>query len=266
MKLIKVFAVLSVVLAGMSLAAPAQDQNVRKAIQKRIESEYAVTKPTDDKTDIVTAGSVLTLRKDKLIMSAVGNSRCGNFYRDGKLTQSGSCKANAVLGKLGMFGQNSKPSTNRAFVSGEKFWLTKIEVRDAGKDSGVYMEFFSDAINDTRFESSLLIGFNDGVLPSPEEALKLVRDVVTVPEEARTNQPVPEPVPTEATPAAIPPPPPPPDAPAAEPPTVALGQTPEQVVAVLGPPLHKAKIGPKDIYTYKDLKVTFLNGKVKDIQ
>jgi 3-oxoacyl-ACP reductase-like protein len=70
----------------------------------------------------------------------------------------------------------------------------------------------------------------------------------------------------EAAPAAIAPPPPPADAPAAEPPTVALGQTPDQVVAILGPPLRKAKIGTKEIYSYKDLKVTFLNGKVKDIQ
>jgi hypothetical protein len=47
---------------------------------------------------------------------------------------------------------------------------------------------------------------------------------------------------------------------------VALGQTPDQVVAILGAPLRKAKIGAKEIYSYKDLKVTFLNGKVKDIQ
>jgi hypothetical protein len=37
-------------------------------------------------------------------------------------------------------------------------------------------------------------------------------------------------------------------------------------VAILGQPIRKAKVGVKDIYSYKDLKVTFVNGKVKDIQ
>ena len=33
-----------------------------------------------------------------------------------------------------------------------------------------------------------------------------------------------------------------------------------------GQPVKKAKVGTKEIYFYKDLKVSFLNGKVKDIQ
>ena len=61
---------------------------------------------------------------------------------------------------------------------------------------------------------------------------------------------------------------PPPPAPEDEKPapTVALGQTPEEVVAALGQPVKKAKVGVKEIYFYKDLKVTFQNNKVKDIQ
>jgi hypothetical protein len=47
---------------------------------------------------------------------------------------------------------------------------------------------------------------------------------------------------------------------------VALGQTPDEVVAALGQPVKKAKVGTKEIYFYKDLKVSFLNGKVKDVQ
>jgi hypothetical protein len=44
------------------------------------------------------------------------------------------------------------------------------------------------------------------------------------------------------------------------------GQTIEQVVAAMGQPLKKAKVGTKDIYWYKDWKVTFVNGKAKDVQ
>jgi hypothetical protein len=59
---------------------------------------------------------------------------------------------------------------------------------------------------------------------------------------------------------------PPPAQPAAEPPTVAEGQTPDEVIAIMGQPDRKAKVGAKDIYFYKDIKITFLNGKVSDIQ
>ena len=59
------------------------------------------------------------------------------------------------------------------------------------------------------------------------------------------------------------PPPPPPDAP---PPTVAVGQTKEQVTAILGQPVKAAKLGVKEIFYYKDMKVTFMNGKVSNIE
>lgn len=71
--------------------------------------------------------------------------------------------------------------------------------------------------------------------------------------------------PVEAPPPPIAPPPPPSAAASAPPPTVSLGHTTEQVVAILGQPMRIAKVGTKDIYSYKDLKVTFLDGKVVDI-
>ena len=55
-------------------------------------------------------------------------------------------------------------------------------------------------------------------------------------------------------------------APVGEPPTVALGQTPDQVVAALGQPKSIMDLGAKKIYVYKDAKVTFRDGKVADIQ
>jgi len=44
---------------------------------------------------------------------------------------------------------------------------------------------------------------------------------------------------------------------------VAEGPTVDRVIAALGQPQRTAKIGDKEIYFYKDLKVTFVNGKVK---
>ena len=55
-------------------------------------------------------------------------------------------------------------------------------------------------------------------------------------------------------------------APPPEPQQIEKGQTPDQVKAALGPPDKIVNLGAKQIYVYKDLKVTFLNGKVSDVQ
>jgi hypothetical protein len=66
--------------------------------------------------------------------------------------------------------------------------------------------------------------------------------------------------------APIPPPPPPVDAPPAPPVEVKIGQTPDQVTAALGQPVQIFNLGTKVIYKYKSLKVTFVNGKVTDVE
>jgi hypothetical protein len=60
--------------------------------------------------------------------------------------------------------------------------------------------------------------------------------------------------------------PPPQQAPPPEPASIQMGMTVDQVEAALGPPDKKVSIGAKLIYVYKDLKVTFTNGKVTDAQ
>jgi hypothetical protein len=55
-------------------------------------------------------------------------------------------------------------------------------------------------------------------------------------------------------------------APPPEPASIQMGMTVDQVEAALGPPDKKVTIGAKIIYVYKDLKVTFTNGKVTDAQ
>jgi hypothetical protein len=61
----------------------------------------------------------------------------------------------------------------------------------------------------------------------------------------------------------IAPPPPPTDAP---PPTIAIGQTMNQVTAGFGQPLKVANLGGKVVFYYKDMKVTFVNGKVSNVE
>lgn len=283
-----------IVLVGICATVYAQD---KAAIIKKLQAEYALTKTTADQTDIVTSGAVLVLQKDNLLMVATTTSGnpCPNTYKDGKFTQNGACRMSEKFKKVPLFGHtipgaDKAQVTSRTYVTGEKFWVTRIDIKD-GKDAGVVMDFFTDAVSDVRYRTSLTIPFK-GAMPSADDAFKLVQEVVTVApsdddkdkKEAKGNggkgapqggqqAAAPEPAQqaaaapvAEAAPAPIEPPPPPPDAPVAPPPTVAMDQTPDQVTAILGPPQKKAKIGTKEIYFYKDVKVTFVNGKVKDIQ
>lgn len=52
----------------------------------------------------------------------------------------------------------------------------------------------------------------------------------------------------------------------AEPQTIQLGMSPDQVQGAMGKPEKIFNLGAKQIFVYKDVKVTFLNGKVSDVQ
>jgi hypothetical protein len=60
--------------------------------------------------------------------------------------------------------------------------------------------------------------------------------------------------------------PPPIAAPAPATVNIALGQSIAQVTAAMGQPLTIVDLGPKKIYKYKDMKITFRDGKVADVQ
>ena len=70
-------------LAALSSWAPAQDQKAE--IQKRLASQFVLTKTTADRTDIVgDAGSILVLHKDGLLMFTVDTKALPtSTYKDG---------------------------------------------------------------------------------------------------------------------------------------------------------------------------------------
>ena len=173
-------------------------------------------------------------------------------------------------------------------MNGEKLYVTKITV-DRGKDT-IEFDLFSDSYGDSgRFKGLLKIQFAKKTLVSADLATvdTTIGEVLKIqpPEDAKTEgarqQRTRRERPTAGTRGCrrcsrstsgrspsppIAPPPPPADEPPAPPKTISLGQTKDQVVSSLGQPEKTAKIGTKEIYFYKDLKVTFVNGKVSDVQ
>jgi hypothetical protein len=294
--------IMSSTLAALLLMASttlyAQD---KAAIQKKLENQYVLTQPTADRTDIVIPGSVLVLQKSDLMMTNVASSDlCQNSYKDGKISPNGYCKGQGIgdkLARIPIFGARvgaakatAAPAGTRTYVRGEKVWVTKIDV----KDNSVVLSLFTDAVGDpaTRYAATLtFFGDKGSPLPPSEQIEKTIAEVFAVqppakdanadgqqqsqapaaggqqaPAAVQAAPAAPQQVAAEAPLAPIAPPPPPADEPPAPPQTIALGQTTDQVVASMGQPVRKAKIGTKEIYSYKDLKVTFVDGKVTDVQ
>ena len=239
-------------LAALSSWAPAQDQKAE--IQKRLASQFALTKTTADRTDIVgDAGSILVLHKDGLLMFTVDTKAPPtSTYKDGKLSMGfkDTFGTNMVLSSY-QSGANVTNVPQRKFVSGEKFWITAFTV----KDDAVILATFSDPFGDVRYYGQLKFPFQKHNIPPADDVLKTIAEVVTV-------EPPDDSAATNATPDA------PPSSEAAQPPpkTIALGQSKDEVVAALGQPQKIVNLGSKELYIYSDMKITFINGKVTDVQ
>jgi hypothetical protein len=276
--------------AMLSLGLQAQVGDPGTLIQEKLTADIKLTKAAADHSDIVTPGDIVELHKDGLMMcSSASPYAYSNVYQNGVV--AGTVKNRAVnalkgwgMGKL-TGGSSITDSANngcasRKFVAGEKFWVTGITLQ---KD-GILISVFSDPYNDTRYYGEVKVPFQKGAPVPPADAFeKTVQGLMTVApqddkggdekaqgqqgggqQQADAAQPA-QPAAQPAAPLqAIAPPPPPADAPAPE---IKVGQTKDQVVAGFGQPVRMAKLaGTKEIYFYKDMKVTFTNGKVSNVE
>jgi len=262
------------------------------AIQTRLVAEYALTQPTADNTDIVTAGAVLLLQKSDLILGpATGSGNLyQNMYRDGKISQSSFAKGKSIMHKVGKVpglslipgvgavagvaaaADSASGAAPRTCVTGEKMWVTKIEIKAENKQEDVVFDLYTDAVQGFRYKGALKIPYPKGA--GMDQIDSLVAEVFRIQpvQEARqkqnaaTAQRAPRQQRAAATLPEIVPPPRPADEPVPPPLTIALGQTTDQVVATMGQPQKIVKLAKKEMYYYKDLKVIFVNGKVSDVQ
>jgi hypothetical protein len=102
------------------------------------------------------------------------------------------------------------------------------------------------------------IPFPKGAVPPADTVMKTIEEVITVDapaDQAPADNAAPAQPAEQAAPAS-----------AAAPKTIALGQTTDQVVAILGQPQKIVNLGAKQMYFYPDMKVIFTNGKVSDVQ
>ncbi len=102
---------LTLALAGIAPALLAQDPHAE--IQKRLAAEFKRTKMTADRSDIATAGSVLDLHKDGLVMASTeAVAPPTNTYKNGAI--SFGFGANMAWGIEARAPPINKPPTSRS--------------------------------------------------------------------------------------------------------------------------------------------------------
>jgi hypothetical protein len=243
-----------IILAGcVSVSVVMAQDTAAPVLAEQLRTRYKLVKLSQDANGLAVAepGTVLVLQKSGILgILPVNIVTCPAKYQDGELhPPSGFCAA--------MVKQSS-----RFFQSGEKVYPSKIEV-NVKKEQVSFRIVACDSCNATDpptfFKSEVLFQFPKGYLETAAAG----------PVEATINQVLSDGAGAVAPPAA-PAPPAPLEAPAApaDQPTkiIELGQTTDQVIAILGKPQKIAKVGPKEIYFYPDMKVTFTNGKVSDVE
>ncbi len=237
-------------LQGIAHAQTATDAHSNLvAILQQLLSVYPTAKATADGTDLVSAGAVLVLQKDNLVMNKVDQPfPTLNLYKDGAISQGGLFGA---LNKLSLHVPGATPAQTgvRTFVSGEKFFVTKINLHP----DSVEFSLMSDPIQDQRYHSTLKFQFAKGAAPTPDDVTALVSNVLKVDEPSNGGAPAQG---AAAAPAAAAP---------TETKTIAIGQTRDQVIAMFGVPTKIVQLGKKEIDYYPDMKVTFVQNKVTDV-
>jgi hypothetical protein len=228
---------LALSLAVMAVSALSTTASEWKdALKDALEKSYPLSHRATLSPDRITQqGVVLVIQKQGIAADPSSDARFSVTYvRDGQLNEQGGATV-AFFGK----------TNARVFKPGEKVYVIGIKVGD----DYVMLELMSCDMFDvvkmgstkqTRYKAALSFKFDKESLPTldVEKVKTAISPVVATETETAAQN-------TK---------------------TISLGQTTEQVEAILGKPEKIVNFGPKTTYIYKDMKVLFQDGKVADVQ
>ena len=205
------------------------------ALKEALEAKYQITKTGIDRVRITQPGTLFIVQKDGISGDLASDMTfLNNKVHDGQIAQAGGFMA-SMQGK----------TTSRNLKIGDKVYLFRIDVKDDQVQLFVitgdtYDVNVKGSTKQTRYKAQLSFELGKEFMASatPEAVEKAVQAVIIPESEAQ----------------------------AASTKTVELGQTPDQVTAALGSPDKIIKLGAKEVYVYKDMKVVFVDGKVSDVQ
>ncbi len=269
--------VVAAIFAGMFpwMLAGAQDSGA-DSLESQLAAKYKLVKLGTDSTGlaVLETGTVLVIKKGGIISVPSGNAIIlPSTVKDGQVHAASNTAAQGVSKFLkwkGVSDPTGAASTDTKFLTvGEKVYVSKIDVNR--KDSKVALTIIEcDTCNSVQdpsqrraqvvfqFPKDYLSGADGGQISDViNQTLEIQTDDSgqqqgqdAQDQNAQAQQQAPQ------QPAQPPQPPP----------TIQLGQTPEEVTAALGQPEKIVNLGAKQIYYYKDMKITFVKGKVSDVQ
>jgi hypothetical protein len=258
----RAIALVAALIAGYSPASPLaaqQDQGGKADIERGLQSQYVPARLAGfpDRLRVTQVGAVLVIQRDGMGASPVTEFAFGNTYKDGRIKHS---LAGALI---------HNANSVRDLRVGERVYLLKTEVKDTGVVFNVQTCNACDGspmdLAQMPYRAALTFQFPKGYWNSTgfAQIQQTIGEVFALADGSNAGtQANPEPVAPRGAQVA----PQPPPAPQPEPVRIGLGQTTDQVVASLGQPDKVVDLGSKKIYVYKDLKITFVDGKVSDVQ
>ncbi len=189
-------------------------------------------------------GSVLTPRREGLRANRPSKAFAPNVVKDRRLVAAGG--GDIPLGVR-----------DGALKTGERLYLYGVSTGDDYVQLDLYTVatyVVTGTRGPTPLQASVRFQYDGGLAGvTTRQLLDDIGEWLAVEGEARPaageNRPAPEPRPAGSTTG-----------------TIRLGQTPEEVTAILGPPEKQIFLGAKTIFMYRNLKVVFVDGKVVDAE
>jgi hypothetical protein len=244
-------------------------------LEDQLKAQYTMVKMGSDTSGaaVVEQGTILVIKKGGIMSVPNSDTSILSTKYEGGVVHS----PNSILSKGIGFGMKKfgKEQTTRLMQVGEKVYPSKIVV-DVPKDHVTMSIIACDSCNNvsptTFYKADVVFQFPKGALAttSPSQVEDTIATLLAIDDSADQggqqggndqqggNQQGGNQQGGGGGQAQQGPPP--------EPQQIEKGQTPDQVKAALGTPDKIVNLGSKQIYVYKDLKVTFLNGKVSDVQ
>jgi hypothetical protein len=267
-EILKHFAV-SALLAMTSVLAVAQGANT-VSLADQLSAQYTLVKMGADSSgpSVVEAGTLLAIQKGGILGVPYKDvTLVPTKYQDGAMHTPNNLMMKGI-GSMFKKANLSQEQTTRLFQVGEKVYPSRIAV-DVPKDK-VTMDIIScDSCNNvnppTYYKSEVVFQFAKGYLataavPQVEDTIAQVFSIDNGDDQqqqggngnnAQGSQQGGGQQEQQQQ---------------AEPQTIQLGQSIDDVQNALGKPEKIVNLGAKQIYVYKDLKITFVKGKVTDVQ
>ncbi len=246
------------------------------SLQEQLSAQYKLVKMGSDTSgySVVEKGTLLAIQKGGILAVPYGDQNVlSNKYENGTIHAPNSL---SLMGRKSIMGKFGKEQTTHLFAVGDKVYPMKIDVNPA-KDTVTLEIVACDTCNKTDpptyNKANVVFQFPKGSLANASAGgvEDTIGQVLTISnDDAQQDQGGgqqgadqggggqqaggQDQGQQQA------------QQPAAEPQSIEKGMTPDQVEAAMGQPDKKVNLGSKQIYVYKDLKVTFLNGKVSDVQ